>query len=170
MISSSHVNSLYFLHSILNLKSNTRIRPTLCAICTGRPEPSQDSCLFYCSRVRRAVYVMVPVPFKTTMGWNMYAWCATMFQGGGVGNLCHCEEALNGNSWHQRSQLTTRTITYWTKKPMEKQHRIYVIGFWVTDPIHVMIVLLQLIWVKKTEIFLFNYYTVMTTTVILIVY
>lgn len=90
--------------------------------------------------------------------------------GRGVGNLCHCEEALNGNSWHQRSQLTTRTITYWTKKPMEKQHRIYVIGFWVTDPIHVMIVLLQLIWVKKTEIFLFNYYTVMTTTVILIVY
>lgn len=35
---------------------------------------------------------------------------------------------LNGNSWHRRSQLTTRTITYWTKKPMEKQHRIYVIG------------------------------------------
>lgn len=47
----------------------------------------------------------------------------------GGGGLCHCEEALNGNSWHQRSQLTTRTITYWTKKPMEKQHRIYVIGF-----------------------------------------
>lgn len=64
--------------------------------------------------------------------------------GRGVGGLCHCEEALNGNSWHQRSQLTTRTITYWTKKPMEKQHRIYVIGFWVTDPIHVFIVLLQL--------------------------
>lgn len=42
----------------------------------------------------------------------------------GEGGLCHCEEALNGNSWHQRSQLTTRTITYWTKKPMEKQHRI----------------------------------------------
>lgn len=89
------------------------------------------------------VYVMVPVPFKTTRGWNMYAWCATMFQGEGVGGLCHCEEALNGNSWHQRSQLTTRTITYWTKKPMEKQHRIYVIGFWVTDPIHVCIVQLQ---------------------------
>lgn len=67
----------------------------------------------------------------------MYAWCATMFQGGGVGGLCHCEEALNGNSWHQRSQLTTRTITYWTKKSMEKQHRIYVIGLRVTDPIHV---------------------------------
>ena len=47
----------------------------------------------------------------------------------GVGGLCHCEEALNGNSWHQRRQLTTRTITYWTKKPMEKQHRIYVVGF-----------------------------------------
>lgn len=47
----------------------------------------------------------------------------------GVGGLCHCEEALNGNSWHQWSQLTTRTITYWTKKPMDKQHRIYVIGF-----------------------------------------
>lgn len=61
----------------------------------------------------------------------------------GEGGLCHCEEALNGNSWHQRSQLTTRTITYWTKKPMEKQHRIYVIGFWVTYPIHVFIVLLQ---------------------------
>lgn len=61
----------------------------------------------------------------------------------GVGGLCHCEVALNGNSWHQRSQLTTRTITYWTKKPMEKQHRIYVIGFWVTYPIHVFIVLLQ---------------------------
>lgn len=41
--------------------------------------------------------------------------------------LCHCEDALNGNSWHQRTQLTTRTITYWTKKPMEKQHRLYVV-------------------------------------------
>lgn len=59
--------------------------------------------------------------------------------GRGVGGLCHCEEALNGNSWHQRSQLTTRTITYWTKKSMEKQHRIYVIGLWVTDPIHVWV-------------------------------
>lgn len=81
-------------------------------------------------------------------GWNMYAWCATMFQGRGSGGLCHCEEDLNGKSWHQRSQLTTRTTTYWTKKPMEKQHRVYVIGFWVTGPIQMFIVWLQL-WGRK---------------------
>lgn len=60
----------------------------------------------------------------------------------GVGRLCHCEEALNGDSWHQRSQLTTRTITYWTKKPMEKQHRIHVIER-ITNRIHVNLVLPQ---------------------------
>lgn len=73
---------------------------------------------------------MDPVPFKTTMGVkHVRVVCHNVSGGGGGGGLRHCEEALNGKIWHQRNQLTTRTTTYWTKKPMEKQHRIYVIGF-----------------------------------------
>lgn len=79
----------------------------------------------------------------------------------GVGGLCHCEEALNGNSWHQRSQLTTRTITYWTKKPMEKQHRIYVIGFWVTGPIH-LYSFTPIIWINLG--LLYNYIIIIIIT------
>lgn len=85
---------------------------------------------------------MVPVPFKTTMGvgWgvkHVRVVCHNVSGRGGrveggVGGLeevcATVRRRLNGNSWHRRSQLTTRTITHWTKKPMEKQHRIYVIG------------------------------------------
>lgn len=77
---------------------------------------------------------MVPVPFKTTMRRGGVG-------GGGRGRggavkhvrvVCHnvsgraggqeevcatVRRRLNGNSWHRRRQLTTRTITYWTKKP-----------------------------------------------------
>lgn len=81
--------------------------------------------------------------------------CHNVSGGGGGGGLCHGEEALNGKSWYQRSQLTTRTTTYWTKKPMEKQHIVYVIGFWVTNPIQVFMIWLQL-WKKKSKILLWR--------------
>lgn len=102
---------------------------------------------------------MDPVPFKTTMGVkHVCVVCHNVSGKGGV-EVCHCEEDLNGKSWHQRSQLTTRTTTYWTKKPMEKQHRVYVIGFWVTDPIQIFEVWLQL-WREKNATILLGWITV----------
>lgn len=108
------------------------------------------------------MYAMIPVSLRAPGGETCTQGGLQCFRergGGGVG-LCRCEEALNGDSWHQRSQLTTRTITYWTKTNDETTQ-----NFMRWDSEHLIQFMSSSVFKRQTKYVYFFFFTVVVTNI-----